>query len=374
MQLIFQVFLFVKSICRKVLPNELLQSKSNWTAFFKNLRRFFTLGKHEFISLKMIMKGVKPSHCTWTYKAQKRPTHVPRSFSSWQQKTIESVILWVVVNLIMPLLKTCFYVTESGQHRKRVFYFRRKSWSAIECLARDTCFSKNFIEVKREVVDQAILKGDIFCCGKMRVVPKARKLRPIINMRYGKGKSDRPTAINIQVERLLHVMKFLAIDQPQLLGAAVLNMDEISTKLKHFRKMIEETGARGSAMYFVASDIECCFDSIPHGKLFEVVKSAIEKNDYLIRKFSTTSYVMFKECLTVTRRVATRDTALFPGFIEKYLSSKDCTISNSIIVDGVFYAKERKNFLCNSLWRHIMQSYVQFGSRYYRLERGIFYF
>ena len=371
MQLIFQVFLFVRSICRKVLPNELLQLKSNWTAFYKNLRRFFTLGKHEFISLQMIMKGIKPSHCTWTYKSQKRPTHVPRSFSSWQQKTIESFIRWVVVKLVIPLLKSCFYVTESGQHRKRVFYFRRKSWSAIECLARDTCFNRNFIEVKREVVDEAMSKGDIFGCGKMRVVPKANKLRPIINMKYGRGKNDQPVSINIQAERLLHVLKFSANDQPHLLGAAVLDMDEINTKLKHFRKTIDEIGESGSTMYFVASDIECCFDSIPHCKLFEVVKSAIEKSDYLIRKFSTTSYVMFKECLTVTKRVATRDTAAFPAFIEKYLNSKDCTISNSIIADGVFYAKEKKDFLCNSLWRHITQSYVQFGSRYYRLERGI---
>ena len=316
------------------------------------------------------MKGIKSSHCTWTYKSRKRPKHVPRSFSSWQRKTIEDIVLWIVAKFIMPLLKACFYVTESGQHRKRVFYFRRNSWAAIECLARDTCCSKNFIEVRKSVVTEAISNGSACGCGKIRVIPKATKLRPIINMRRGRNKTREPVPINFQVDRLLHVLKFLAKDQPQLLGAAVSDMNDINNKLKRFRKKMEKDGRSRSNLYFIASDIECCFDSIPHNKLIDVAESALGKSDYLIRKFSTTSFVMFKKCLTITKRVATRETEAFLQFIEKYLTSKECTISNSIITDGVFYGKERKDQLFNALWKHIKQTYVQFGSRYYHLKTG----
>ena len=360
----------MKRVCTRILPPSLLESKSNWKVFYKNLKRFFTLGKHEFITLPMIMNGIKCSHCTWTYKSTRRPKHVSRAFSTWQRNAIENFVLWIVAKFVMPLLKTCFYITESGQHRKRVFYFRRSSWAAIECLARDTCCSKNFVEVRKSAVTEAISNGNACGCGKIRVIPKANKLRPIINMRRARNKTNEPVSVGFQVDRLLHVLKFLAKDQPQLLGAAVSDMDDINNKLKRFRKRMEEAGGSGSNLYFIASDIECCFDSIPHDKLIDVTKSALGKSDYLIRKYSTTSFVMFKQCLTITKRVASREAETFPVFIEKYLNSRECTTSNSIITDGVFYGKEKKDQLYDVLWKHIKQTYVQFGSRYYRLNRG----
>ena len=367
---LFQVFFFVKGVCDKVIPRDLLQSKANWKTFYKNLRQFFTLGKNEFITLPMIMKGIKVSHCKWAHKSGTRPDHVSTSFSNWQKDCIERVILWIISEFLMPLVKACFYVTESGQHRKRVFYYRRNSWAAIDCVAGDTCFSRNFVEVSKATFDEAKSTGSTFGCGKIRFIPKATKLRPIINMRCARNKSNVPVPKNFQVERLLYVLKLLAKCQPKLLGATVADMDEVNRKLKDLKKKMKESDRDEANLYFVSSDIECCFDSIPHDKLFEVISQAADKDHYIIRKFSATSYVLFKQCLTVTKRVATIDNEIFPVFVKKHLDSKDGNTSNSIITDGVFYAKEQTQFLLNSLRKHIYHCYVRYGSRYYRLIRG----
>ena len=362
----------MKSVCTDVLPTALLQSKSNWKTFFNNLRPFFTLGKHEFLTLSMVMRGIKCSHCTWTYRSRKRLKPLSRSFSTWQRSSIEALVLWIVADFVMPLLRSCFYVTEIGKYRQKAFYFRRGSWAAMERLAGDTFLRKNFSEVGRDVVTEAISKEYTLGCGKMRVIPKANKLRPIINMRCARKKFNAPVSLNYQVDRLLHVLKYLARDKPQLFGSAVSDLEDINFKLRRFRRLITEVEINEPNIYFVASDIECCFDSIPHCKLMDVAKSAMEEKEYIIRKFSATSFVMFRDCLTVTNRVATsKGTEFFPVFIDKHLKSKDCTTSNSIITDGVFYAKERRDMLHNSLWKHIKQSYVKFGSRCYRLIRGM---
>lgn len=317
-----------------------------------------------------MMEGLRCSDCLWLYKSGKRPEHIPKSFSTWQQKTLQNLINWTVKSFILPLVKSCFYVTESGLHRKRVFYYRRTTWAAMQCLAKDSCLGRNFLPVNEKAVKDAISEKKTFGCGKIRFIPKANKLRPIMNLKYDGSHGKGSVSAKFQLERLLHVLKLLTREQPMLLGSTVTDMDEVGRRLKNLSNTRKETGVEGSPLYFVASDIECCFDSIPHGKLVQVIEKVMQKDYYYIRKFSKTSYITFKQCLTLTKRVASDDAGRFPAFMEEYLNSKDCTISNSVITDGVFCAKEQRQFLCRTLKKHLHHCYIKFGSKFYRLVRG----
>lgn len=368
-----QVFCFVKTVCQRTLPEKLLGSNSNWRIFFRNLQRYFMLRRSEFLTLQMMTKGIKPSHCTWMFKRNTRPQHVSRSFSDWQLKTLESLILWIISELILPLVKACFYVTESAMHRSRVFYYRRDTWTAIETLAKDVCFGKDFIQVKKDVVEDAIEKKIALGCAKIRFIPKANKIRPIINLRRPvvKPGGRKCASTNVRLQRLFSVLKFLQKQDSGLLGSTVGDLDEVRQKLRGFLERIKD--CEPGNLYFVASDIERCFDTIPHDQLITVVKNAMKDDEYLVRKFCTTSYITHKKIVKPRRRIASddRDYKFFPDFLKVHLQSKECKVSNAIVTDSVYYAHEEKEDLVALLKKHIKESYVQIGDKYYHHVRGM---
>ena len=331
------------------------------------------LGKSEFLTLQMMMKGIKSSHCTWMFKSNTRPQHVSKSFSDWQVKTLESLILWIISAFVIPLVKACFYVTESAMHRSRVFYYRRDTWTAIETLAKDVCFGKDFILVKKDVVEDAIERNIALGCAKIRFIPKANKIRPIINLRRPVVKSGgrKCASTNVRLQRLFSVLKFLQKQDPGLFGSTVGDLDEVRQKLRGFLEKIKDREPRN--LFFVASDIERCFDTIPHDQLINVVQNAMQNHEYLVRKFCTTSYITHKKIVRPRRRVASddKDFEFFPDFLKMYLQSKECKVSNAIVTDSVYYAHEEKDDLVSLLKKHIKESYVQIGDKYYHHIRGM---
>ena len=171
------MFLFVKRICQKVFQRKLLGTKVNWRKFFKNIRPFFDLGRNEFMSMSELTNGIKLSQCNWMFRSGKRPVGIQKAFQAWQESTLKSLIRWIAEDFMIPLVRSCFYVTETGMDHDRIFFYRRTSWSAIESLGKDSFFADGFNRVKQQDVLHAVSTGAAFGCGKVRFIPKKSKVR-----------------------------------------------------------------------------------------------------------------------------------------------------------------------------------------------------
>jgi telomerase reverse transcriptase len=122
---------------------------------------------------------------------------------------VEKFIYWIFAHFIIPLLQCNFYVTENGQHRNKLFYYRRSVWALIRGMAIREMKSTLFevVQPVRSIIvnlmfqkdkAQAILANRAFSFSYIRILPKTNGIRPILN--FGrKPKSNEPgkSAVNM---------------------------------------------------------------------------------------------------------------------------------------------------------------------------------
>ncbi len=89
---------------------------------------------------------------------------------------------YLVDSMLIPLVRSNFYVTESNIHRYRLFYFRHDIWRLVAEPAMAALKADMFEEVKlgdaRRILDSRKLGFS-----QMRLLPKDTTMRPIMNLR-----------------------------------------------------------------------------------------------------------------------------------------------------------------------------------------------
>jgi telomerase reverse transcriptase len=95
---------------------------------------------------------------------------------------IHEVLYYIFDSLLIPLIRTYFYVTESNKHRYQVFYFRHDVWRRVAEPALSLLKRDMFEEMKIAEAN-AILDSRRLGFSRIRLLPKDSKLRPIMNLR-----------------------------------------------------------------------------------------------------------------------------------------------------------------------------------------------
>lgn len=91
-------------------------------------------------------------------------------------------LYYLVDSLLIPLIRSNFYVTESSAHRYRVFFFRHDVWRYVAEPAMASLKAKMFEEVKLEDALR-ILDSRRLGYSQVRLLPKGLSMRPIMNLR-----------------------------------------------------------------------------------------------------------------------------------------------------------------------------------------------
>jgi telomerase reverse transcriptase len=91
-------------------------------------------------------------------------------------------IYYVFDSLLIPLIRSNFYVTESNTHRFQVFYFRHDVWRLVAEPSMSNLKEGMFEEVNPHQARQ-ILDSRRLGFSQLRLLPKGTKLRPIMNLR-----------------------------------------------------------------------------------------------------------------------------------------------------------------------------------------------
>jgi telomerase reverse transcriptase len=91
-------------------------------------------------------------------------------------------LYYVFDSLLIPLIRTNFYVTESNTHRYQVFYFRHDVWKYMAEPSMANIKENMFEEVKLEDALRT-LQSRRLGFSQIRLLPKGEKLRPITNLK-----------------------------------------------------------------------------------------------------------------------------------------------------------------------------------------------
>lgn len=97
-------------------------------------------------------------------------------------EVVNEFLYYVFDSLLIPLIRSNFYVTESSAHRYKLFFFRHDVWRHVAEPSMSTLKVSMFEEVKQCEAEK-ILDSRSLSFSHIRLLPKGATMRPIMNLR-----------------------------------------------------------------------------------------------------------------------------------------------------------------------------------------------
>lgn len=410
---------FVQSVFRHILPHELfgqgqdgvlnLESVMHQVDVFIKLRRFETL------SLHTVVQGIKVTAINWLAPPGS-PNIVSQTELKVRKDLLNELLYYIFDSLLIPLIRSNFYVTESSSNRNRLFYFRHDIWRQLVEPHISRLKAETFEEVPKPDVHKVITEEAIGS-SLLRILPKNKGARPLMNLRRrpmlrvvdskGKRVTRLGAAINFLMKPLFEVLNYEKNISPDVLGkAAIGNVTDIYPRLKAFREAtISNSNGEIPKYYFVKLDVHSCFDTIPQDRLIELIAQIVPQEEvYHIAKYNMYTVPPRTPMASPKRSMATKprirycsSVASTNGFGGLYSENRVRKPLNSLSLinnrsnslhKSRLKRRKRRNTICvpsfarqgikhraemllTLLRRHIKTNLVRIGKKYYRQRNGI---
>jgi telomerase reverse transcriptase len=314
------------------------------------------------------------------------------SLSDLRKRTeiLHEFVYYIFDSLLIPLVRSNFYVTETQIHRNRLFYFRYDVWRRlIEKPMADMKLSM-FDEIKRDEA-RRILARKSLTYSAVRLLPKAAGTRPIINLRRRTTKqSEKKTSvlgpsINSMVTPVLNMLNYEKTQNRALLGSSLFSVGDMYPRLRAFKDRL--TQAQGASekpkqLYFVKLDIQSCFDTIPQGKLIALVESFVSDPVYHITKHveirpaehyrSSVGLGPLPPQGKPMRKFVNKASGIRDIFNTSAFGGHTAEARrNTVYVDTATAKNHRADTLLDLLDEHVRNNLVKIGKKYFRQRNGI---
>ncbi|KAN0060374.1 hypothetical protein ACQY0O_007703 [Thecaphora frezii] len=395
-----QVVHFVTTVVRRLIPRDLFGSQHNQKLIMKGISRFVRARRFETLTLHQTMQGLRMTDVDWTLPPGRaarwqRPTAAE---SAKRSELFAEFLYWLFDSLVMPLLRTTFYATESAAFRNRVLFFRQDDWHAISRPLLDKLKATVFEPLSRSEA-LAIMSSRKLGYSHIRLLPKETGVRPIVNLRRRSTRQPAGTAaadvlrqrkeskklgqsINFILQSAFHILTYekKRCTANGMLGASVFGPNEIYSQLKQFRQELDRMpgqrlgkGAK-RRLYFVKVDVQCAFDSIDQDRLVEIIQEILnEKDGYLIHRFAKVMPSSVTSGSSKTKRAYVKlaqPDRLQRQFVD-LAAEMAAALHHVVFVDSVVYRHEERARILNLLRQHVMGNLVKIGGDFYRQAVGI---
>lgn len=375
------VSMFCRSVIAKLLPKNALGTGSdgvhNLQIIMRRIDHFIKLRRFETLSLHQVMQGIRQKSIEWL-RAPKTGKGQNLSKSDFMKRVdlLQEFIYYLVDSLLMPLIRSNFYVTESSSHRNRLFYFRHDIWRKLSEPSLATLRLSMFVQTIPSQV-RRVLAGRSLGYSHLRLLPKDVGSRPITNLRRRQikkisGRRLLGPSINSQLTPLFSVLNYERSQQPSVLGSALLSVGDIHGKLTSFKRALRSK----SPIFFAKVDIKSCFDSIPQNELLLAVKALFQYSSYRTTKHTEVKSVDDRQCqerpqlqrkFVGSARLAD-DRAVFSELsIEQLASMKRCVV----FADTGNHRIWSRDSLLKLLQTHVQESVVKVGKKHMIQKDGI---
>ncbi|KAK9764101.1 Telomerase reverse transcriptase [Basidiobolus ranarum] len=376
----FQVSCFVHSIMNRVIPYEFWGSNRNRLVIYRAIDQFIRGRRYESMSLHQIIQSVKISDCEWLESDNIKHTHMPPSDMEKRKELFHEFVAYLFNSIVIPLLKTNFYITESSQHRNRVFYFRQDFWHMIAKPALSKLSSSIYTRISVDEAQNILLNRDIGY-SYLRLLPKENGVRPIVNLRrkyiknlsntsQGKAKSRKKElglSINTLLQNAFQILTFEKTRQPDIMGSSVLGMNDIYRKLMEFKTKISGKDMK-SKFYFAKVDITGAFDSINQSKLISILKAIFKEEEYMLQKYTAIYPSAGKLRKRFIRKARPGDDfTQFPELAQDMASN----MQHVVFIDQVAYGFEDIRTVLTLLEEHISKNLIKIDNKFYKQTGGI---
>jgi telomerase reverse transcriptase len=389
---------FLRAVCRRVFPLEFWGSTHNLDNICELLGSFVHLRRHEQLSNKELMKGLRVTDICWLLGSDEENTagdrpKKRRTLSRSQHESMAGLSLrvmrWTFCKFVIPLLRSTFYITESEMHAKRVLYYRRPVWSLFRALSVKKLLTRQYQEIDRtEALDR--LGQQRMGLSRLRLLPKHSGVRPLVLLSNRPGlleatesgqnappivaePSTKPLATNSILRNTFEVLRYENLQQPEARGAGVFGVNEAYPLLRDFLQTVRNESPRRQ-LYFASVDIEHCYDNINQHRLLDIIKKLLSEDDYLIQNCAV--MYPFKSMGRIFKR-RLREVGPPEAFRQFHDASHELARErrNSVFLDGVGCTTAKKDQIIELLVEHLTSHLVvlrgRFGDRFFIQSSGI---
>ena len=176
----YQVFGFIVSVLKRVLPNDFIKNGT----FMKHLRKklwiFLKISRFEKFSLNELIHGLKIKEILPIFdpKSTTKPT-IPKSEHDKIKGLMKNFMHFLFENFIVDILRSNFYITEAAGSRSRLVFYRHDIWNRLTEPVLESFKEDMFQPI---ITDSNLLKS--LSKARCRLVPKDNgKFRPIMAFR-----------------------------------------------------------------------------------------------------------------------------------------------------------------------------------------------
>ncbi|CAN8099264.1 unnamed protein product [Discula destructiva] len=376
---IAKVSAFCQAIFLKIIPHEFWGlgdvQEHNRANFLRSIDRFLKLRRFETTSLHEVMQGLKIAEIDWLEPPGLKGLKCSQTDLRKRKEIFSEFVYYAFDSLLIPLIRSNFYVTESNVHRYRVFFFRHDVWRSVAEPAMAELKVKMFEEVK---MDDAlrILDSRRLGYSQVRLLPKQSSVRPIMNLRRrmvtSKDKKVLGYSINSILDPVSNMLKLEKSAHAGRLASAMFSVGDLYERLSGFKQRL---GPGHGPLYFAKVDVQAAFDTIPQDAIIALMRSVPSHPAYDMIKHvevapndssTVANYKTLKRWHTSARAAGNK-----VPFLENLAQQLAPGKKNTVYVDSVFRRSHRTCELLALMASHIQQNLVKIGKKYYRQKAGI---
>jgi telomerase reverse transcriptase len=375
---------FCRAVVEGLLPGGALGTgeygKHNLTVLLSQIDHFVRMRRYENLSLHEVSQNLRINRVSWL-----RPLGISSNAKLSQtdrKKRVEiflELLYYIFDSVLIPLIRSHFYVTESNVHRNRLFYFRHDVWRRVSEPSltdlRFTIFQGLATRDLRQARHSRLLGHS-----QVRLLPKEFGARPIVNLRRKlvqkqNGKLVLSQNINSRLMPCFATLNYERSLQPHKLGSALFSIGEAHKRLRDFRGILGSVSMK--QLYFVKMDVKSCFDTIPQDQMVLMVQGLLSEHRYHVGKHAELKSIDGRCANSTTDRPlvrfphSARPTETPPGLSYSMLSRLAEKRSRTVFVDLWDSRTWDSRSVLKLLQEHVQRNVVKIDKRFFKQINGI---
>lgn len=270
-----QVVSFIWAVLKKIIPEPLLGNSCSKRCLRINIWNFIKLRRFETFCLRDCIGELKVSHYSWISNIGLSDyLKIPRYCEDHKlQNLLHCWISWMFSDIVIPLVQAYFYVTERESRRYDAFYYLKTVWRDLTSTAIASLNRQNF-KILRGPSRKEVRQSR--CSSIVRFVPKAKDLRPLVNLK-AQSKDGLLNKCHL-------IFKKVKDENPDKFGSTVFDYTDIYRNLRHFISSVRSHLKEKFKIYIVVADVSKAFDCITHDMVLKVVDDVLKCDDFVLRK------------------------------------------------------------------------------------------
>lgn len=373
-----QVSAFCRAVLRRLLPADAFgageDGASNWSSILSHVHHFVHLRRYETVSLHELSQGLRLKAIVWLFPTDKsRSGKLSSSDKKKREELLHEFLYYIFDSLLMPLIATNFYVTESGVHRNKLLYFRHDIWMRLCRPHLESVKLGSLLPVSKTRLRELAGAGHT-SYSVIRLLPKEKGIRTITNLKRrailtAGGKRTLDVSINTRLEPVFRVLQYekKRVEREE---AFTFDGSDLHRQLASFKAHVDQGG--DTQFYFVKVDIKSAFDSIPQRNLLDLVETLFQHEDYAMTKHAAIK--MLAENSSENPSAKYGWLAGPTEIAEELVESEDQAL---LTKKHVIYVDAGKRYSISSieakkrLHMHVLNNIIKIGHKYRKSAQGI---